>query len=167
MEKLPKSNGLFGLIKVSVSTYKIIDGASIVFSILTAGISGAAAGARAAAGAGAKQSSSIVARVMARIWRYPNVIDPRTGRRIPFPTGNLQAVPKAQRVPWTPDHRRDFIREWQQRGYGTPRGGWDKYDIHHIQPRQLGGSNDFWNLVPVESGTHQREFNSFWREFIE
>ena len=57
--------------------------------------------------------------------------------------------------------------EWYERGYATPKGGWDNYDIHHIQPRELGGDNDFWNLVPVERSTHQAEFNSFWQEFME
>ena len=70
-------------------------------------------------------------------------------------------------MPWGNAQRGEFIREWHERGYGTPKGGWDNYDIHHIQPRELGGDNDFWNLVPVERGTHQVEFNSFWRELME
>ena len=52
-------------------------------------------------------------------------------------------------------------------GYKTPRGGWERYDIHHIKPREFGGGNDFWNLVPVEQQMHQDLFNSFWRDFIE
>lgn len=32
----------------------------------------------------------------------------------------------------------------------TKRGGWAEYDIHHIKPREYGGTNDFWNLVPVQ-----------------
>ena len=58
-----------------------------------------------------------------------------------------------------------FIAEWSRRGYATPRGGWARYDIHHIQPLEFGGTNDFWNLVPVERGTHSRLFNDFWRLF--
>lgn len=33
------------------------------------------------------------------------------------------------------------------------------------KPREFGGTNDFWNLVPVERTTHQKEFNAFWRQF--
>ena len=56
--------------------------------------------------------------------------------------------------------------EWYRRGYQTPRGGWENYDIHHILPREFGGGNDFLNLMPVERQTHQDLFNSFWRDFI-
>ena len=31
----------------------------------------------------------------------------------------------------------------------TPRGGWDKYQIHHIIPLQYGGTNDFDNEVAL------------------
>lgn len=109
----------------------------------------------------------LVSRVKGQLWRYPRVIDPRTGREIPFPTGELQQVPRVRRVPWGAVEREAFIRQWIERGYPPPRGGWDNYDIHHIHPRELGGTNDFWNLVPVERGTHQQLFNAFWREFIE
>jgi RHS repeat-associated protein len=95
---------------------------------------------------------------------YPDVPDLRTGRSISFPTGNIQRVPKADRVPWGAKERGAFIKEWYDRGYETPRGGWSEYDIHHIQPREFGGSNDFWNLTPLQRKTHQQEFNLFWRD---
>lgn len=57
-----------------------------------------------------------------------------------------------------------FIREWHSRGYAAPKGGWQQYDIHHIIPRQYGGTNDFWNLVPVERTFHY-QFNTFWSQF--
>jgi hypothetical protein len=41
------------------------------------------------------------------------------------------------------------------------------YDIHHITPREFGGTNDFWNLVPVERSIHQTQFNPFWSQFGE
>jgi hypothetical protein len=96
---------------------------------------------------------------------YPSVIDPRTGKPVPFPYGALQKAAKASRVSWGPKERGTFISEWYRRGYSTPEGGWDKYDIHHIVPREYGGTNDFWNLVPVARGTEHELFNSFWRHF--
>lgn len=110
--------------------------------------------------------STLVAKVKSQLWRYPRVIDPRTGRPIPFPAGQLKRVPVQQRVAWGNAERGAFIREWHERGYATPRGGWDNYDIHHIHPRELGGGNSFWNLVPVERATHQTQLNTFWMEFM-
>ncbi len=94
---------------------------------------------------------------------YPNIPDPRTGRPIPFPNETLQIVPKESRVIWDNQERYNFIKAWHDKGYPEPRGGWAEYDIHHIKPREYGGTNDFWNLVPVQRKTHQQEFNNFWR----
>jgi hypothetical protein len=94
---------------------------------------------------------------------YPDVPDLRTGLSISFPTENLERVPREQRVDWNSNAKAAFIKEWYDRGYEAPRGGWSEYDIHHIQPREFGGSNDFWNLTPVQRTTHQKEFNEFWR----
>jgi RHS repeat-associated protein len=93
---------------------------------------------------------------------YPKYIDPRTRTEVPFPKGNLQWIDKPLRVCWTGTERRMFIREWEQEGFSVPPGGWSKYDIHHIHPKEYGGTNDFWNLVPVERGFHQQHFNPWW-----
>jgi hypothetical protein len=74
-------------------------------------------------------------------------------------------VPVAQRVPWGAEERGAFIKEWYDRGFSTPKGGWPDYDIHHIIPREYGGTNAFENLVPVERGVHQNEFNAWWRDY--
>lgn len=74
-------------------------------------------------------------------------------------------MPVSERVPWGPEQRAAYIKEWYNRGYATPEGGWQNYDIHHIIPREYGGTNDFNNLVPVERGVHQTEFNSWWRNY--
>lgn len=109
--------------------------------------------------------NSLVGRIQGKLSLYPQVIDPRTGRNIAFPSDVGGIVPPAQRVQWGAAERGDFIGEWYRRGYETPRGGWENYDIHHVKPREFGGGNEFWNLVPVERQTHQNQFNSFWREF--
>jgi len=110
---------------------------------------------------------SLVAKVKAALWRYPKVTDARTGRAISFPTGDLKVVAKEARVSWDSHDRAAFIKAWHDRGYEAPRGGWAEYDIHHIHPRELGGTNDFWNLVPVQRETHQKWLNSFWQKFID
>lgn len=122
--------------------------------------------ASAAPSAGNVARSPLVNRILAKLNLYPKVIDPRTGRDIVFPSGIQGRVDKALRVTWnSSSDRAAFIAEWYRRGYATPRGGWARYDIHHIQPLEFGGTNDFWNLVPVERGTHSRLFNDFWRLF--
>jgi hypothetical protein len=97
--------------------------------------------------------------------QYPKIIDPRIGKDIPFPSNVGQIIPQERRVPWGALERANFIAEWYRRGYPTPEGGWQKYDIHHILPREFGGGNDFWNLVPIDRQTHQRLFNNFWRSY--
>jgi hypothetical protein len=108
--------------------------------------------------------SALVRRIRGKLDLYPQVIDSRTGRSISFPSAIQGRTPALQQVEWGAKQRGEFISEWHRRGYAEPRGGWGNCDIHHIQPREFGGSNDFWNLVPVERETHKL-LNSFWREF--
>jgi hypothetical protein len=95
------------------------------------------------------------------------VNDPRTGRPIPAPPEGLTKIPEDQRVSWDGSSDRDrFIRAWHERGLPEPEGGWGKYDIHHIIPREYGGTNDFDNLVPVLRGDHQELFNRWWTGYV-
>ncbi|REJ08915.1 hypothetical protein DY023_00150 [Microbacterium bovistercoris] len=96
---------------------------------------------------------------------YPEIIDPRSGTPIHFPGAGLKKVPPSERVSWGGKERAAYIREWYDRGYDTPEGGWSRYDIHHIQPREYGGNNDFRNLVPGPREIHQQQFNTWWREY--
>jgi len=96
---------------------------------------------------------------------YPRVLDPRSGEPITNPGGGLSKVPVGDRVPWGGQERGAYIKDWYDRGYSTPEGGWGGYDIHHITPREYGGTNDFDNLVPVPRSVHQDEFNSWWRDY--
>jgi hypothetical protein len=96
---------------------------------------------------------------------YPKVLNPGNGELIPYPGEGLTPVPVSARVAWGAQERWAFIKEWYDRGFSTPEGGWSSYDIHHIIPREYGGSNAFENLVPVERGVHQSEFNAWWRGY--
>ena len=96
---------------------------------------------------------------------YPSIIDPRTGKPIPAPDAGLVTIPKGQRVEWGRYERGAYIKEWYERGYPAPTGGWEEYDIHHIIPREYGGTNDFWNLVPVLRPDHQTQFNPWWKGY--
>jgi RHS repeat-associated protein len=106
-----------------------------------------------------------VARILGVLGSYPNAVDLRTGRKVPFPSDVRGIVAPADRAQWGGEERGAFIAEWKTRGYAEPVGGWVEYDIHHIRPREYGGGNDFWNLTPVERETH-RQFNRFWQGFM-
>ena len=96
---------------------------------------------------------------------YPTVTDLRTGSPIAYPGDGLSRVPVAERVTWNAQDRGAFIKEWYDRGFETPPGGWAGYDIHHVQPREYGGTNDFDNLVPVPRDIHQQQFNPWWANY--
>jgi hypothetical protein len=96
---------------------------------------------------------------------YPEVLNPGTGEQISYPGQNLMQVPVSDRVSWGAQDRATFIKEWYDNGYATSEGGWSEYDIHHVIPREYGGTNEFANLVPVERGIHQNEFNAWWRGY--
>lgn len=96
---------------------------------------------------------------------YPTIIDPRTGKPIAAPPGGLSIVDKANRVSWTMDDRAAFIRQWHENGFAEPSGGWAEYDIHHVIPREYGGTNDFYNLVPVLRDEHQQLLNTWWNNY--
>lgn len=125
---------------------------------------GALKGLKGKAGQGRKEQRQGVVR-NSRGEPYPIIIDPRTGEPIPAPKEKLTRVPVEKRSPWDKEHRAAYIKEWYDRGYKTPEGGWIKYDIHHIRPREYGGSNDFDNLVPIERDLHQKLLNEWWRNY--
>lgn len=68
----------------------------------------------------------------------------------------MSTVRVAQRVSWDGKELGAFIKQWYDRGFSTPAGGWSGYDIHHIRPRECGGTNDFDDLVPIPRDVHQQ-----------
>jgi hypothetical protein len=97
---------------------------------------------------------------------YPRVLDPRTGQNIPFPEGTLMIVPSEQRTKWNKQGRRNFITEWHERGYPRAPDNWvgSETQVHHIKPLERGGTNDFWNLVPLHPDAH-KFFTDYWRTY--
>jgi hypothetical protein len=95
---------------------------------------------------------------------YPSILDPRTGAAVPFPE-TIVRTPPPSRVPWNYELRNQFVQEWRRRGFADPPGGWSNYQIHHIQPREWGGTNAFENLVPVERQIHQETVTPWWNNY--
>lgn len=54
-----------------------------------------------------------------------------------------------------------YIRTWFDRKLPKLPGSWSDYELHHIQPREYGGTNDFENLVPLSRAQH-RLFTNWW-----
>ena len=93
---------------------------------------------------------------------YPQITDFKTGEPVHFPEAVPERpVPATQRVRWGNTERGEFIKEWHDRGLPRPEGGWQQYDIHHVKPREYGGTNAFDNLTPVRRDLH-KQFNRFW-----
>ena len=111
---------------------------------------------------------------------YPEVMDIRTGQNMVFPEGVSSRVPKDSRVGWYRNQseanlyrvndtdilcKKDYIDEWYRRGYQTPEGGWNLYEIHHIKPREFGGSADFENMVPLLKDVHRKVVTPWWNGY--
>ncbi|MFJ9863701.1 putative T7SS-secreted protein [Streptomyces sp. NPDC101165] len=96
---------------------------------------------------------------------YPQITDPRTGWPVPYPGDGFSVVDKADRVVWDGNARAAYIKEWYDRGYGDLSQPWKEYDIHHILPREYGGTNDFSNLVPLLRQAEHQPFTSWWRNY--
>jgi hypothetical protein len=98
---------------------------------------------------------------------YPQIMDPRTGSTVPFPSGTLQRIDRSLKVTWdSVTDRYAYIKEWYDRGFKDPPRPWGDYDIHHILPKEFGGTNDFWNLVPVERDFHIKIVTPWWNAFF-
>ena len=111
---------------------------------------------------------------------YPEVTDIRTGQNMVFPDNVGSRIPKENRVSWYQNQskanlnrinntdilcKKDYIDEWYKRGYTTPKGGWKLYEIHHIKPREFGGSADFENMVPLLTNIHRKYVTPWWNSY--
>ncbi|MDF2898400.1 MAG: hypothetical protein K0Q46_5186, partial [Rhodococcus erythropolis] len=103
---------------------------------------------------------------------YPAILDPRTFETIrPFPYG-MPSVPPADRVTWSSSARQIFLAEWEERGFPVPEPAapgadpWAGWEVHHILPRKYGGTNDFWNLVPLPNSIHAL-FTRWWEFYAD
>jgi hypothetical protein len=96
--------------------------------------------------------------------------DPNSDKTMYTPTTTLmKQVPADQRVPWNNELRGEYIAKYIQT-YGDPKKkdpkfNWSDYDIHHIIPREYGGTNDFNNLIPLKREFHQQNVTPWWTNY--
>ncbi|MDN4620255.1 HNH endonuclease signature motif containing protein [Paenibacillus sp. PsM32] len=67
-------------------------------------------------------------------------------------------------VTWDNDKRGAYI-SWYISTYGNPNITWGGYDIHHIKPREYGGSNANSNLMPVPRNLHNSLISPWWASY--
>lgn len=94
---------------------------------------------------------------------YPFVSDPYSGKVMTEPRADWAYTGS---IPWTSTDRGNFIAEYSRR---HPNNGWnwsgEFTEIHHIRPRQYGGTNDYDNLIPLEKWFHQGPVEGWWRYY--
>ncbi|MGO4696615.1 HNH endonuclease signature motif containing protein [Paenibacillus sp. 2TAB26] len=69
------------------------------------------------------------------------------------------------RVPSISWSGRDAYIKWYETQYGVPNWNWDDYQIHHIRPRNLGGTNVYSNLIPLVKTFHTGTVNPWFAAY--
>ncbi|MCY9681829.1 HNH endonuclease [Paenibacillus apiarius] len=90
---------------------------------------------------------------------YPFYVDPVSGIVMKEPDRTDWA--KTSSTPWTTGDRGEYIKKYSEL---YPRNGknWPEYDIHHIRPRERGGTNAFDNLIPLLRTFHNGTVTPWW-----
>ncbi|MGY4761745.1 hypothetical protein ACVNS2_19365 [Paenibacillus caseinilyticus] len=89
---------------------------------------------------------------------YPYYYEQYSRRVIDEPYAGWTRV---KSIPWTLDDLKAYkitytnVYPWHQID-------WGKVNCHHIKPREFGGTNDFYNVLPVETNFHINYFNNFF-----
>lgn len=70
---------------------------------------------------------------------------------------------KTNSIAW--NGRNAYIK-WFNNKYNNGKNPWDwsGYEIHHIRPRQYGGTNEYSNLIPLPKNIHTT-FTTWWRNY--
>lgn len=97
-------------------------------------------------------STSLLLSKTARPWPG-DYVDSVSGKRMTDPA-SLTWPKTTSPVKWTDTERKAF-RTWYQTTYNVPNYAWSNVEIHHIRPREFGGTNANSNLIPVKKNVHK------------
>ncbi|PYY26983.1 HNH endonuclease signature motif containing protein [Paenibacillus illinoisensis] len=97
---------------------------------------------------------------------YPYYKDPVSQKIMTEPSTTTWA--KTPSIDWdSSTDRRDYIKKYSEL---YPRNGYNwagsEINIHHIRPREFGGTNEFSNLIPIPTNFHVYVVNAWWRDYI-
>lgn len=95
-------------------------------------------------------SNSVLLNRMARPWPGPYT-DYTSGKTVDYPALNM--VKTSNPVSWGTSERTTF-RNWYMSTYNVPNYDWTNIEIHHIVPREYGGTNANSNLIPLPKNVH-------------
>ncbi|MGG3509699.1 HNH endonuclease [Paenibacillus lautus] len=82
---------------------------------------------------------------------YPPYTDPASGKVMTEPARADWA--RTTSIPWTSSDREKF-KTWYNQTYPN-NYDWSKNEVHHIRPRNLGGTNVNSNLMPIPTTFHR------------
>ena len=98
---------------------------------------------------------------------YPKIYDSHSKRYMGTPiVANMKTVMKENRVKWTSSERNKYKKAYIEK-FSKPKFRWEgKYtEIHHIIPREYGGTNAFGNLFPLPTKLHRLLLNPWWKAY--
>ncbi|MGQ8874545.1 HNH endonuclease signature motif containing protein [Paenibacillus sp. TSA_86.1] len=97
---------------------------------------------------------------------YPYYKDPVSQKVMTEPSTTTWA--KTPSIEWdSSTDRANYIKKYSEL---YPRNGYNwsgaEINIHHIRPREFGGTNEFSNLIPIPTNFHVYVVNAWWRDYI-
>jgi hypothetical protein len=96
-------------------------------------------------------------------YEYPPYTDPYSGKFMMQPARTDWA--KTTSISWTTTDRNKYTA-WYDNTYPNHSWIWNNgtVEIHHIRPRNYGGTNDYSNLVPIPTQRHY-DVSSWWTNY--
>lgn len=97
---------------------------------------------------------------------YPTVRDALgTSKRLKEPPLGLEVVPSSDRVKWGTTERKKFKKWYEEKYNDGDEYDWSDIEIHHIIPRQYGGTNSTSNLIPLDKNDHRKKVTPWWKNY--
>lgn len=98
---------------------------------------------------------------------YPKIYDTHSKKEMSKPTeANMKKVAKKNKVKWNTSRRNTFRKAYIKK-YGDPNFSWkgEYTEVHHIIPREYGGTNAFNNLIPLPKEMHRSVVSPWWTAY--
>ena len=95
---------------------------------------------------------------------YPNLKDKWGNVHMTMPSSALW-TPVSNPLPALTTSERNAYISWYEATYNKGKAlNWTNVQIHHIKPRQYGGTHIYSNLMPLDTSTHTT-VNTWWQNY--